>query len=574
MLNDYISLYEVTPEAGGIFSALDSFAVPWKDDIDPDLLDLQYYGNVSGEKTISPLVYKNLDDSGKLSESKQTLIASMIFKLYGANWIKEWATLSKQYDPIANYDMTEIMEDDETVIEYGKTEDTTTGNTHTKTGTETDTPDVTITTDDSIYGFNSSSASHSNKRVEDPNGTNETEYDLSETDNGSVGLEQGGSDTHTRNYTLTRKGNIGVTTSQQLLQAERDLWMWNYFNDVVFPDVDRVLTIPLYAESTGYSGESGSVTPTGTIYITENGNRIDVSAFAYANVNVPNSYSAADEGKVVSDGDLVAQTGRTITENDTYDTTENNQVIVNVPNTYSAADEGKVVSNGGLVVQTSRIITENGVYDTTENNQVEVDVDGNTILSGQTEPISSEGENGNLYLLYTNHTPINYVKFTISKIRSYGGMQLSEIGFKYQYQDVVLPQGTTIQSNAAAYTSTQTVDKIIDGNLNTKYYTEVTPTVDNPINIILSFPNEIFIDLFEWYTAEDSSNRDPVSFTLSISSDGITYNPVLSVSDGSITTNRKALAYSGIFHNGIYKAYVKKSGNWQPLMGSGINDIN
>lgn len=243
-MSKYKRLYEVTPE-DGIFTALQSFDVPWKNDGIETELDMVYYGNISGDKIISPLVYKKLVD-GELTESKQNEIAQVIYNVYSPYWIKQWATLSEEYDPIANYDMTEIMTDDETVIEYGKTEDTTTENTHTKTGTETESPSVTVTTDDSVYGFNSSDDVPSNTRQESQSGTDETEYDTTETDNGSVGLEQGGSDTHTRNYTLTRQGNIGVTTSQQLLQSERDLWKWNFFTDVVFPDVDRVLTIQTY----------------------------------------------------------------------------------------------------------------------------------------------------------------------------------------------------------------------------------------------------------------------------------------------------------------------------------------
>lgn len=46
--------------------------------------------------------------------------------------------------------------------------------------------------------------------------------------------------------------------------------------------------------------------------------------------DLPNSYAAADEGKVVSNGALVAQTSDTVTENDTYNTTLINSLTVNV----------------------------------------------------------------------------------------------------------------------------------------------------------------------------------------------------------------------------------------------------
>lgn len=70
--------------------------------------------------------------------------------------------------------------------------------------------------------------------------------------------------------------------------------------------------------------------PTGTKQITTNGTGIDVASYAYADVAVPNSYSAGDEGKVVSNGTLVSQISDTVTTNNTYDTTLISSLTVNV----------------------------------------------------------------------------------------------------------------------------------------------------------------------------------------------------------------------------------------------------
>jgi len=51
-------------------------------------------------------------------------------------------------------------------------------------------------------------------------------------------------------------------------------------------------------------------------------------------------------------------------------------VVVNVPNTYAQSDEGKVVSNGALVAQTSDTVTQNGTVDTTLINSLTVNVAG------------------------------------------------------------------------------------------------------------------------------------------------------------------------------------------------------
>lgn len=75
---------------------------------------------------------------------------------------------------------------------------------------------------------------------------------------------------------------------------------------------------------------SASELDTGTKSITANGNNQDVVGYAAVNVNVPNTYAAGDEGKVVQSGALVSQTSATYTTNNTYDTTTVSSVTVNV----------------------------------------------------------------------------------------------------------------------------------------------------------------------------------------------------------------------------------------------------
>lgn len=72
---------------------------------------------------------------------------------------------------------------------------------------------------------------------------------------------------------------------------------------------------------------------------------------------------------------------KSVTENGVYDAEDDDAdgydtVTVNLPNTYTASDEGKVVSSGALVGQTSKTVTGNGSYNTTLYNEVVVNVQG------------------------------------------------------------------------------------------------------------------------------------------------------------------------------------------------------
>lgn len=101
------------------------------------------------------------------------------------------------------------------------------------------------------------------------------------------------------------------------------------------------VTVPSATKLDGYADLVDAIpqgsTPTGTkqISVTQNGTQTEnVSGYASAqlNVAVPNSYSAGDEGKVVSNGALVAQTAHAdvtpTTSDQTIDTTTNNSIKV------------------------------------------------------------------------------------------------------------------------------------------------------------------------------------------------------------------------------------------------------
>ena len=204
----------------------------------------------------------------------------------------------------------------------------------------------------------------------------------------------------------------------------------------------------------GKDGGGGDA-PSGTkeITVTSNGTTThDVESYKNAKIiaSVPNSYAAGDEGKVVSEGELVAQGSDTVTENDTYDTTLISSLTVNVsggspsgtkqisissngtttenvasyasaeitvavPNSYSAGDEGKVVSNGALVAQTSDTVTQNGTVDTTLINSLTVNVSGGGV---EEKDVDFYDYDGTLLNSYTAAEFANLTEFPSNPIHA------------------------------------------------------------------------------------------------------------------------------------------------------------
>lgn len=219
----------------GIFDLIDN--PPWAGEMESTLLDLQYFGNHSGAKIISPLVNALLT-SGVVSEADRQILANVISFKFKHNWARLWLTNDVDYNPIHNYDITE----DITRATTGEITDS---------GEETTTPNTTTTVNhgrsdqstEYIYGLNSQPSDNnpSNKEVSQEGGTTGT------TRTGTEKVESNSTRGETENETVNtkRSGNIGVTTSQKMVNEERELWLWNYFEQI-FSDVDTVLAIPVY----------------------------------------------------------------------------------------------------------------------------------------------------------------------------------------------------------------------------------------------------------------------------------------------------------------------------------------
>lgn len=217
----------------GIFEALSSIGVdlPWGSSVDSTILDIEYFGNRSGGKFVAPVIMNLLGDEVELTESDRMLLARIIWTKFGEPWKHLWETNVAAYNPIHNYDMTDIRTLVRENVEKGD---------DTRNSVDTTQHGRTSDIDDFSYGMNSDQDGPGRRdtRSHSKEGGDTTNVGITSNENNKK------SDMDEVEVTQ-RAGNIGVTTTQQMLKSERELWLWNYF-DQVYKDIDSVLALAVY----------------------------------------------------------------------------------------------------------------------------------------------------------------------------------------------------------------------------------------------------------------------------------------------------------------------------------------
>lgn len=178
--------------------------------------DVDYYLGNSGNKQISPL-YERLIEYQEKNYIKDALVelAKVVVNQYKDKWNRQYEVLILEYNPIENYNSTEI--------------ETNTSQSTNKVETS---QKITNKVDDSNFGFNSVTGQPVSQTVSEVSGTGEDNNTSSEVkiDNSRI---------------LTRAGNIGVTTTQQMIESELKLRN-KVFAEMVYKDIDTLLTNPVY----------------------------------------------------------------------------------------------------------------------------------------------------------------------------------------------------------------------------------------------------------------------------------------------------------------------------------------
>lgn len=198
----------------------------------------------SKNKALSSLVKSLFDYYGAiykdgyytLSNDGVNQLLSILKYRFLTKWNKLYNTLNLNYNPIKPYDMTIIEDSQDKMIA-----DTETESSSSSTSENNETNENISNNNNDVYGFNSTTSVPSDKN--NSSSTDNSTYNSTDTNNKEISI---GYDRTTEiDKTITRQGNIGNTTQQELIERERNVWQYQIM-DTIFNDLDSVFTRSKY----------------------------------------------------------------------------------------------------------------------------------------------------------------------------------------------------------------------------------------------------------------------------------------------------------------------------------------
>lgn len=185
----------------------------WLNAEDDDLfVNLSLPSGIDRDLVVNNILLKSGDFESLYGDPEFIQLAIGVWSDKWYRTFEKWYNaLSIDYDPLYNYDRKE---------EWTTTDDGSRVKTVDQSGTSSDTGSGTST--DTVSAYNSSAFENDRQNTSSSSGSTSTSTDTSEDETmQNTNIRSG------RAY-----GNIGVTTSQQMLQSELDLAEWNLYEHI------------------------------------------------------------------------------------------------------------------------------------------------------------------------------------------------------------------------------------------------------------------------------------------------------------------------------------------------------
>lgn len=245
----YKSIIDIIPSmktGAGIFS---SFVNPmWADDYTASKLDI-FFSMQYGHKHPNYWLDNFVDDTtGVIDSADVGVIASTIYELRSQEWLRWYADLKAEYDPIENTFVTETTGEEKTGNNRNSNDRTINTETENNGGGTVETTGTSSGTNaNNKYGFDSATA------VGDTTGTNSNSSSTETTtathntigESGTIGDVAIGTFTENLDRTYTRHGNIGIQTAVDMIGADVEFWKWTFIIKVM-EDISNLISLSVY----------------------------------------------------------------------------------------------------------------------------------------------------------------------------------------------------------------------------------------------------------------------------------------------------------------------------------------
>ena len=200
-----------------------------------------YYFSWSGDKYISPLIEKFYDEH--LGITHETDIAQMFYATHNMKLTKLWNDYVAEYEAINPYDVHEELD----YSHSGENEVSNSGNdTNVRTGSIEESGTVRDTRQ--VYPYDGNVAKNESivTSVRGADGDSiETIYNQV-TDTFAHGKTSSGTDSATDDLNTHKYGNLGILPMARILGEDIELWKMDFYTTILFPMLDRFLTLPIY----------------------------------------------------------------------------------------------------------------------------------------------------------------------------------------------------------------------------------------------------------------------------------------------------------------------------------------
>lgn len=225
----------------GLFTAMNNPI--WANDFDSSELDTFFILNY-GDRIASPylLYFKNANNI--IEPDNVVTIANLIYSVRKSSWEHLYKAYTSEYNPIHNVDATIEITEDNTHSDNRTTSDNTT-----ESGTSTTSSNASgsnsTNTNNTTSGFNSSGYVPDNAS----NSSGNTGASSSSNATNSSTTGSNGTDSNAGEYSTVRSerryGNIGVTSSSQLVTGEKNLWQWDFMKSI-YEDICDMIALSIY----------------------------------------------------------------------------------------------------------------------------------------------------------------------------------------------------------------------------------------------------------------------------------------------------------------------------------------